>query len=79
MGIDMGKLEEKLTQLMDLTVDMFIQKAKDGDLSANEQRQVIQLLRDNGVNIESGQADPLSALANGDMSGLEDTEGYYTQ
>ena len=76
---DMNKIEEKLTQLMDLTVDLFIQKAEDGDLSANEQRQVIQLLRDNGVNIESGQTDPLKALAEGDISGLEDEQGYYTQ
>lgn len=76
---DMNKIEEKLTRLMDLTVDLFIQKAKDGDLSANEQRQVIQLLRDNGVNIELDKADPLKVIAEGDISGLEDEQGYYTQ
>jgi len=76
---DMSKMEEKLTNLMDLTVDMLIQKARDGELSANEQRQVFQLLRDNGVNIEASKADPLQALAEGDMAGLEDEQGYYTQ
>lgn len=76
---DMSKMEEKLTNLMDLTVDMLIQKARDGELSANEQRQVFQLLRDNGVNIEASKADPLQALAEGDMAGLEDGQGYYTQ
>lgn len=69
--------EEKLTKLMDLLTDFYIEKAQDKNLSANEQRQVIQLLRDNGVNIEAGKADPLQDIVDGNLDGLGD-EGYYT-
>lgn len=73
--------EQKLTKLADLLTDFFIQKARDGDLTANEQKQVLQMLKDNGITIEQGQADPLAALADQDMSMFdeEDSQGYYAQ
>lgn len=73
--------EQKLTKLADLLTDFFIQKARDGDLTANEQKQVLQMLKDNGITIEQGQADPLAALTDQDMSMFdeEDSQGYYAQ
>lgn len=73
--------EQKLTKLADLLTDFFIQKARDGDLTANEQKQVLQMLKDNGITIEQGQADPLAALADQDISMFdeEDSQGYYAQ
>lgn len=62
--------EEKLTQVFDNLVEFYIKKLKDNDLSASEQKNLVQLLKDNNITIDPKQKDPLEAIANGDFTDI---------
>lgn len=68
-----NQTEEKLGQLLDILADYYKGKLAEGDLSANEQKNLIQLLRDNGVTAEPKAGDPLYDIINGNFEGLEES------
>jgi hypothetical protein len=70
-----GQIEEKLTDALDKTVEFYLNKLRDGDLSAAEQKNLIQLFRDNQITIDPKSANPLEDLVNGDFSEFN-TEGF---
>jgi len=63
--------EEKLTQVFDNLVEFYIKKLKDNDLSASEQKNLVQLLKDNNITIDPKHKDPLEAIANGDFTDID--------
>lgn len=71
--------EEKLHELLDILSDYFKQKLADGNLSANEQKNLIQLLRDNNITIEPNSGTPLDDIVDGNFEGLEDSVEQYHQ
>jgi len=63
--------EEKLTDLLDCLTDFFKEKLINGELTAAEQKNVVQLLRDNGITIDTKEADPLKQIAEGNFDDID--------
>lgn len=56
------EIERKLTKALDKIADMYAEKIADGSLTASEQKNFIQLLKDNDINLEVKQGSPLEGL-----------------
>lgn len=69
--------EEKLSVLLDLLADYYKEKIKAGELSSNEQKNLIQLLRDNNITVEPNSGTPLDDILNGDFTGLDEAVEQY--
>jgi len=65
------KIEEKLTNALDTMVEFYLKKLAKKELSAAEQKNLIQLLRDNKITIDPKFQDPLESIANGDLDGID--------
>jgi hypothetical protein len=57
-----NETEEKLTQLMDVTVNYLLERVKGGNPEHQDIANIVKLLRDNGINIEPKNGEPLDIL-----------------
>jgi len=72
---DKREIERKLTEALDALVEYYKSKAKDKEgLSPSEQKNLIQLLKDNHVTIDIRKGIPLESILNGDFSDLDEKD-----
>lgn len=57
-----SKLEEKLSKLLECTVEHLTQKVLSGEISPSDVKNIIQLMRDNGINCEVKAGTPIKGL-----------------
>lgn len=64
--------EEKLSVLLDMLAEYYKGKIADGELFSNEQKNLIQLLRDNNITAEPNSGTPIDDILNGNFEGLDE-------
>ena len=68
-------LEQFFSMLLEKLGEFYEQKLNEGDLSSQDQKNLIQLLKDNNITIDPVSGEPLEGILNGDFSALEDVLG----
>lgn len=66
-------LDELLGELLGHLAEFYKGKLLAGDLGANEQKNLIQLFRDNNITCDPTTGEPLEDILNGNFEGLEDS------
>lgn len=62
-----SQAEEILTELLEQLGSFYKEKIEEKQLSAAEQKNLIQLLRDNQITVDPTEANPLDSIINGNF------------
>lgn len=65
-------MEDLFGGLLELLGEYYESKLKSGELSAQDQKNLIQLLRDNNITIDPSTGEPLSGILDGDFTSFDD-------
>lgn len=58
----MGTLEEKLSKLLECTIEHLTEKVLSGEISPSDVKNIIQLMRDNNINCDAKPGTPINGL-----------------
>lgn len=73
-----SRIETKLTEAMENLTDFYVDKIKANEMSDKEQKNFIQLLKDNSINIEVKSGTPLAdLLGDDDFDDMEESYQSY--
>jgi hypothetical protein len=72
--MDKDAVVELLYKVHEELAKFYLEKVRSGDLSPQDQKNLIQFLKDNHINTEARKGTPLEELLNEDFSALDELD-----